>query len=55
MTFGRVTEALSRAIRLVDWPKLVIFFFFIAELVWMVDAHGNVAHALVDVAHLQLG
>ena len=28
MTFGRVAEALSRAIRLVDWPKLVIFFFF---------------------------
>ncbi len=28
MTFGRVAEALPRAIRLVGWPKLVIFFFF---------------------------
>jgi len=27
MTFGRVAEALPRAIRLVGWPKLVIFFF----------------------------
>ena len=26
MTFGRVAEALPRAIRLVGWPKLVIFF-----------------------------
>jgi len=28
MTFGRVAEALPGAIRLVGWPKLVIFFFF---------------------------
>ncbi len=28
MTFGRVAEALPRAIRLVGWPKLVIFLFF---------------------------
>ena len=28
MTFGRVAEALPRAVRLVGWPKLVIFFFF---------------------------
>jgi len=28
MTFGRVAEALPRAIRLVGWPKLVTFFFF---------------------------
>ena len=28
MTFGRVAEALPRAIRLVGWPKLAVFFFF---------------------------
>jgi len=32
MTFGRVAEALPRAIRLVGWPKLVIFFFFFFQL-----------------------
>jgi hypothetical protein len=26
MTLGRVAEALPQAIRLVGWPKLVIFF-----------------------------
>ena len=29
MTFGRVAEALPRAIRLVGWPKLVIFFYLL--------------------------
>jgi len=28
MTLGRLAEALPQAIRLVGWPKLVIFFFF---------------------------
>ncbi len=28
MTLGKVAEALPRAIRLVGWPKLVVFFFF---------------------------
>ncbi len=32
MTFGRVAEALPRAIRLVGWPKLVIFFFFFSKV-----------------------
>ncbi len=36
MTFGRVAEALPPAIRLVGWPKLVIFFFFffLRHLTW---------------------
>ena len=52
MTFGRVAEAPPRAIRLVGWPKLVIFFFFLfvlASIAWMctlnrgmyVNPHGE--------------
>ncbi len=58
MTFGRVAEALPRAIRLVGWPKLVIFFFFFFFLNQM--AHLLIAcwrfavHRLVET-HLVLG
>ena len=52
MTFGRVAEALPRAIRLVDWPKLVIFFLFFGGRVpfcllmfcrWLPGKHSFVA------------
>jgi len=35
MTFGRVAEALPQAIRLVGWPKLVIFFFLLVSKSWL--------------------
>ena len=41
MTFGRVAEALPRAIRLDDWPKLVMFFFFILTNVQATDKFMN--------------
>jgi len=43
MTLGRLAEALPQAIRLVSWPKLVIFFFFFkSEKQPMKSDHGFV-------------
>ncbi len=48
MTFGRVAEALPRAIRLVGWPKLVIFFFFFWYAPGDTILHRRSPHSLID-------